>query len=306
MNIVIDDAIGHYQQAGGISTMWSALRPRLPLLLPEYTFDATRPADLYLSSYYQPAPPDARSIAVVYDYISHRFPLISRYTPDALWKMNAVLNAEAVIAISQWTANDVKMFQQKGARVAHLATDLARASHDRVEAFKARYGIMQPYVITVGRRHLYKNVGIYWQAQRLLSQSLLTVCVGGEDAIEGVGPVLHIHPDTEALEAAYTGALCLVYPSLYEGFGLPVLEAYACGCPVICGEGGALAEINGAACVVNVTKPREMAQALAEMMDPGVRVMYALRGYNEVKRFTWDKTAAVFADVIRDVLGEEV
>src|SRR5687768_17054043 len=69
MNIVIDDTIYHLQQSGGISTLWRALTPALQAALPDFTFDPARPADVFISTYYQPAPDGAKSIAVVYDYI---------------------------------------------------------------------------------------------------------------------------------------------------------------------------------------------------------------------------------------------
>lgn len=301
MNIVIDRAIEHLQSSGGISTMWRALRPLIEAALPEYTFDPSMPADVFLSTYYQPAPSGAKSIAVVYDYLATRFPGISRYTPDNEWKYAAVANADDVIAISQWTADDVLRFQGRRAAVAYLATDLQRASYHAVQAFKAKYNLPDTYILIVGRRDLYKNVSSYWQAARLMNPRPFVVCVGGEDMTIPQPHSTHLRLTPDELSAAYTGALCLVYPSIYEGFGLPVIEAYTCGCPVICGDGGALAEINGGACVVDVTKPRDIAEAVMRMHDHSVRIEHIMKGFDEVSRFSWAKTAQEFAGVIRRV-----
>lgn len=298
-NIVIDSAIYHLQANGGISTLWHSLIPHLHAACPEYTFDPSLPADLWISTYYQPAPSGVKSIAIVYDYIHTRYPLLSKYTPDNEWKYAAVANADAVISISQWTAHDVKRFQGSESSVMSLATDLTRARHEEVLAFKAKYNLPQNYVLIVGRRGLYKNVSTYWQAARMMQPPPMTVCIGGEDEPTPMSKHLRLMPDE--LSAAYTGALCLVYPSLYEGFGLPVLEAYACGCPVICGNGGALGEINSAALVVDVTKPREIAEAVISMNDHSVRIEHILKGYEQAQRFNWSATAQQMATVIRQI-----
>jgi glycosyltransferase involved in cell wall biosynthesis len=304
MNILIDDAIYRLQGKGGISTLWRALTPFLHAALPDFTFDPAQPADIFISTYYQPAPAGAKSIVMAYDYIQDRYPLLPSHGTDVVWKRSAVASADAVVAISEWTANDVRQMQGKLATVAYPATSLERASHQDVQAFKAKYGLPNHYVLIVGRRDLYKNVSAYWQALRLLPH-MFTVCVGGApmDSIQDSRQQLRL--DANELAAAYTGARCLVYPSLYEGFGLPVLEAYACGCPVICGSGGALAEINEAACVVDVTRPRQIAEALLKMRDPGVRIEHILKGYDVSKRFSWAAMAESVAAVIRDVVERQ-
>jgi glycosyltransferase involved in cell wall biosynthesis len=299
-NIVIDRAIEHLQSSGGISTMWAALRPLIEASLPQYTFDASLPADVFVSTYYQPAPSGAKSIAVVYDYIATRFPGISKFTLDNEWKYAAVNAADDIIAISQWTANDVKRFQGRDATVIHLATALIRANHSDVLAFRRKYNLPDTYVLIVGRRDLYKNVSTYWQAMKLMD-GVYTVCIGGETLTHTPTPAMQIRLNLDELSAAYTGALCLVYPSLYEGFGLPVIEAYACGCPVICGSGGGLAEINEAALVVDVTRPREIAEAVIAMHDHSVRIEHIMKGFDTVTRFSWGKTAREFAGVIARV-----
>jgi hypothetical protein len=204
MNIVIDDAIYHLQSNGGISTLWRALTPALQAALPDFTFDASQPADVFLSTYYQPAPVGAKSIAVVYDYIADRYPLLRALVigADVLWKHAAVAQADAVIAISQWTASDVTKFTGKTASVAYPATSLERADHDAVQAFKAKYGLPDQYVLIVGRRGLYKNVNAYWQAARMMQPAPFTLYIGGEDSAVPSGMRLRLDPSE--LAAAYT------------------------------------------------------------------------------------------------------
>lgn len=301
-NILIDDAIYHLQSSGGISTLWHSLIPALKAALPDFSFDPARPADIFISTYYQPAPVGAKSIVLCYDFIASRYPGMA-HRPDVVWQRSAIANADAVIAISQWSANDVSRFAGKAATVAYPATTLERASHEEVQAFKSKYNLPDTYVLVVGNRRLYKNVSTYLQALQMMNPRPFTLCVGGEYSTHPLMG-LHVRLDENELAAAYTRALCLVYPSLYEGFGLPVLEAYACGCPVICGDGGALAEINEAALVVDVTRPLEIAQALVTMNDHGVRIEHILKGYDVAKRFSWSKMATQMADVIRSVAGK--
>ena len=299
MNLLIDDAIYNLQTSGGISTLWRELTPYLHKCVNSGPFDPANPVTVFLSTYYQPAPMGAKSIVVCYDWISSRYPLLSRFSPDTQWKYDAIEKSDAVVAISRWTADDVTRYTGKTAAVAYPSTSLTRAPHDAVQAFKAKYNLPDTYLLVVGRRGLYKNVSSLWQALKMFNPRPFVVCVGGEEeTIEG-GVRLVLTADE--LSAAYTGALCLVYPSLYEGFGLPVLEAYACGCPVVCGDGGALKEINAAACVVDVTRPRELVSGIVTMMDHGARIEFILMGYREAKRFSWAAMAETIAQVIQQI-----
>jgi glycosyltransferase involved in cell wall biosynthesis len=309
-NLWFGDEIYKLQAHGGISVIWNNIIPLLKVELEGFTWSKEQPCDIYLPSYYSAKPEGSKSVVLCYDWIANRYPGIPKHTPDIQWKHAAIANADAVIAISQWTADDVKKFTGRDASVAYPATTLERASHEDVQAFKAKYNLPEHYVLIVGRRGLYKNVATYWQALGLLLNNMpFTLMMGGEEAraVNDFARQASVQLNLPAsdLAAAYTGALCLVYPSLYEGFGLPVLEAYACGCPVICGNGGALAEINEAALVVDVTKPREIAQALVKMSDPGVRIDHILRGYDVVKRFGWKQMAERVAAVIRTVAEKE-
>lgn len=314
-NIVIDDAIYKLQRSGGISTVWRAITPLLRDLLPECTFDPNLPADVYLPTYYSAAPEGAKSVVMVYDFIHERYPHLSPYAPEAIAKREAIASSSAVIAISEWTAQDVDTYRIKPylhrATVAYPATSLERATQDAVTRFRVKYQLLDTYVIISGNRRLYKNVSTYYQALRLLGHNApYTLCIGGEpeqglEAHQANYQWQRVHLEPDEIATAYTGALCLMYPSLYEGFGLPVLEAYACGCPVICGDGGALAEINQAAYVVDVTRPTHIAAALMDMHDPSKRIEYIVQGYKEVKRFSWLDMATKVAGVIREVLERE-
>ena len=103
----------------------------------------------------------------------------------------------------------------------------------------------------------------------------------------------------EELAIAYSGAIVLSYPSKYEGFGLPILEAMACGCPVITCENASIPEVAGEAAInINDNDPEELANALSEVQKPGIRQLLIARGIEQAKKFTWSSTAKTVTKVL--------
>ena len=102
------------------------------------------------------------------------------------------------------------------------------------------------------------------------------------------------HVSAAALADLYRGALCLLFPSLYEGFGLPTLEAMSCGCPVIAADRGASREVAGeGALLVDPESVDEIAAALAHLCaDPGSRRSFAERGLARAAEFSWQRCAS--------------
>lgn len=308
MNILIDDAIFKLQQRGGISTLWRALIPRLKAALPDCTFDDTLPPDVFISTYYAPAPKGVKSIAVVYDFIHEAYAALGAYHPDAIAKRSAIQCADKVIAISQAVAQDCERITGKSAVVAYLATDLKRAQLPQVQDFEARYKLDKPYVVMVGRRDLYKNARALYQAWALWQQDVTLLAIGGElDTPDDVAFARRfdwrrVDLNDNDLCAAYSGALALVYPSLIEGFGLPVLEAMACGCPVVAGMVSGVREVAGDAIIAcDPFRPLTIAQALTTAVMPETRMTRILKGYAQSKRFNWQQTADTIAEVIKSL-----
>ncbi|MBC7225158.1 MAG: glycosyltransferase family 4 protein, partial [Anaerolineae bacterium] len=110
----------------------------------------------------------------------------------------------------------------------------------------------------------------------------------------------------EDLPALYSGADCFAYPSLYEGFGLPPLEAMACGTPVLASHAGALAEVVGdAAWVVDPTDVRDIARGLLTLLtDPETARAYRERGLAHAATFSWRRLAQQTLEVYRQVVAE--
>jgi glycosyltransferase involved in cell wall biosynthesis len=107
------------------------------------------------------------------------------------------------------------------------------------------------------------------------------------------------------LPALYAGAEATVFPSLYEGFGLPILEAMACGTPVIASHAGSLPEVAGdAAVLVDPYNVEGMAGIIETVLrDPGIRETMKWRGLEQVERFSWKRTALMILQVLQTVAG---
>ncbi len=113
--------------------------------------------------------------------------------------------------------------------------------------------------------------------------------------------------DPNVLACLYSGCEAFVFPSLYEGFGLPVLEAMQCGAPVITSNVTALPEVAGdAALLVDPTDPEAIAQAIRRVLtDPELRAELRARGLRRAQQFSWARTARLTAEAYRFAFGGE-
>ena len=109
-------------------------------------------------------------------------------------------------------------------------------------------------------------------------------------------------PDNELLEALYSSALVLLFPSRYEGFGWPIIEAQACSCPVICSDREPMAEVGGsAALTAPVEDEAAMARALLRLTDPAERAVWSEKSLQNAERFQMDKMIAQYIELYRSL-----
>ena len=148
----------------------------------------------------------------------------------------------------------------------------------------------------------YKNGELFLQGLSNLSsrRGFEVICTGSNASnfsaeARKILPDVIFHPlylNDQELRSAYTGAIALVYPSKYEGFGLPVLEAMKCGCPVITAPYASLPEVAGdAAIYVNGDDVDAMTSALSKIQDSSFRKILIQAGYQQASKFTWSAMA---------------
>ncbi len=226
----------------------------------------------------------------------------------------AVRRADHILADSHATRADLMAVlgvPEEKITVVHLAADPAfrPLSAAEIVAVLSRYRLAPGYLLSVGTLEPRKNLPGLLQAYRLLLDERVTdaplVLVGGKgwlyetifaqvDALRLRDRVRFLHdvPDAD-LPALYNGAAVMATASFYEGFGLPPLEAMACGTPVVVAERASLPEVVGeAGLLVNPNEPDDIAHGLARVLSDGaLRAQMRTLGLAQAARFSWERTA---------------
>ncbi len=192
----------------------------------------------------------------------------------------------------------------------------------RLEAARRAFGLPDRFVLYVGQVYPHKNVGGILKALAYLRDRGLPhhLVIAGRPSLKaerdlaliarlGLGDRVTItgwlaHRD---LPAIYSLADALVYPSLFEGFGIPLLEAMACGCPVVTSTAGACPEVVGdAGLLVDPTSPGSIAAAVERVVtDPALADELRRRGLVRAREFTWERVARATLDVLTEAAGRQ-
>jgi len=193
-------------------------------------------------------------------------------------------------------------------------------SVEGVEKILLKYDLPKSYLLFVSSLEPRKNIDLLIEAlEKTAVTDISLVLVGwqgwGEknwlEKINGKEFRGRIHlvghvPDDD-LKAIYNGATALVYPSLYEGFGLPIVEAMACGCPVICSNAASMPEVAGdAAILIDPQRSDELAHAIDTLVHgTDLRNSLVAKGFKQALTFTWDDTARKTLEVYNKMLGRD-
>lgn len=254
-------------------------------------------------------------VLTVHDLIGMLFP---RNLPPvsrlywANWLPFTIRFADVVLADSECTRRDIARLLRlppERIEVIPLGVDerFAPQSRGDIEGCRAQYALPEHFVLYVGTIEPRKGVDILIDAfakvaRRLPHHLVITgkrgwywEPVSRRAAASAVGDRIHFldYLADEDLPALYAAASVFVFPSRYEGFGLPVLEAMACGAPVVCSSASSLPEVAGqAALLVSPGQPEALAEAIEAVLDDSaLREGLREKGLRRARNFTWEKTA---------------
>ncbi len=278
-------------------------------------------ADLFVSTYYT-TPTDTPSLFFGHDMIPEACGLD---LTEECWqeKARAIRHATAHLMVSANSARDLARFfpEVAEARVTvalnGLQPGFAPATAEEIAAGLAALRLPTRYALMVGDRNGaggYKNGVLAFQAVEAAATQgfpIALVCVGGlpeiDPAHRAAAPSVEIRrvaADDATLRLLYAGAHALLYPSRYEGFGMPVMEAMACGCPVITCANSSLTEVGGEAAIyVDPDDPGAAAAALQALADPAERATRAAAGIAQAARFRVDDQAQAVMQAFRDAVA---
>lgn len=258
------------------------------------------------------------TVVTFYDMIAERFRK-DRQKRHRLLKQSAAQKADRIIAISESTRKDLEHFYPFTpikTHVVYLGSDLKGTPHQHQSDNSLTRLTREKYFLMIGERRGYKNGLAALKAFAILSKTTpnihLILC-GGNTKIAAdersliernmiTDRVHHLTADDTALVTLIRNAIAFIYPSHYEGFGLPVLEAMQHGCPVITTRLSSLPEVAGEAAIyVDPDSPDSIAYAMEYLIDqPKEREAYIQRGHRQARQFSTDKMAEEMLTIYRD------
>ena len=297
------------------------LSPRMVLPVNEILFRAFAPLgnpDIVHETYYARrtnVPRTANIVTTIHDTIPERFPAaFPTHERDRAVKQAALHRADRVICVSESTRRDLLEFYDVDpdrVSVVLLGASLAPAAEGPME-------IGAPYFLHVGGRYEYKNfdglLKAFGEARLHKTHKLVTFTSAPLTASEravmekaGVpqSAVVRATGDDRTLARYYAGAEALVFPSMYEGFGIPLLEAMRCGCPIVTSNTSSMPEVAGEAAIY--CDPRDIksiSDALLQVASsPTTKARLVANGRKRADHFSWDRCAAETHNVYKTLVS---
>ncbi|MBE9069806.1 glycosyltransferase [Leptolyngbya cf. ectocarpi LEGE 11479] len=277
-------------------------------------------ADIFISTYYS-MPVTTSTIMLLYDMIPE---ILQADLGDWQEKVCTLMHASQYVAISENTARDFRavypLLSDRKVTVAYCGVSSVFRPMEKaaIADFRSKYEINKPYFCTVGERsgfNGYKNVTLFFEALNQLQNKsdYMVVCIGGRDTLEAelsqtldAVEIVLLKLSDEELALAYSGAEALVYPSKYEGFGMPIAEAMACGCPVITSRNSSIPEVAGdAALYLKQLDIPDMVSALEQVQIPDFRNDLVTKGISQASKFSWAKMANIVSSVILNAVQND-
>ena len=270
----------------------------------------TSNTSIFHSTYYRlPSNDSIPSVLTVYDFTYERFNKGCRRLVHVHQKHKAIKAAKVVICISEATKNDlleyVGVAPGQEIFVVHLAGSVAYRP-------LINNNFAKPYILFVGERGGFKNFKKLVSSLNFLLDFEL-YCVGGGDL--SIGEISHVHERVQSrikhlgfiaedvLNELYNNAVCLVYPSSFEGFGIPVIEAMMAGCPVVSISCDAVLEIGKNALTVANDDAESIANSVLKLMETPYRNKMVKNGFEVSAGYSWTKTHSKTIDIYKALVN---
>jgi mannosyltransferase len=260
-----------------------------------------------------------KNIVTVHDFIYEKYDKGLRKRVHLTQKNYALRNADAIVCVSENTKQDLISYSP------WIDESIVRVIHNGVSndffvegnSGNLHVDTSTPYILFVGSRHQHKNfdaVISLMQTEIVESLGLSLVTVGGGELsqqhelllspITAKGKYKHIlSVSNSVLRKLYNEAYCFVYPSLYEGFGIPPLEAMACGCPVICSDSSSIPEVVGnAGLLFNPYKVEEAEEYLLKLNSEDYRNSIIQKGLKRSRELSSENTGKNTVDLYKEFI----
>lgn len=274
-----------------------------------------------------------KTVVTIHDLIH-----LIRPTGDGLTRTAKKIYAEKMIRLAAWKADRIIVVSEhtkkdllslvpgaeKKVSVIHNGIEwqigkapcrFHKTKGDETNRVLGKYGLGKGYLLFVGSDKVHKNLGGAVRCARRLWDEfkipLVVVGVGNEAGRAFIGPgdpsLFEVHfldqVEPEDMIHIYNGAYILLFSSYYEGFGLPILEAMACGVPVIASNRSSIPEVAGnAAQLVDPDKPEEMIRAARNLLSNALITQeYVERGFQQIKKFSWADAAKKTLEIYRSL-----
>lgn len=337
VSIHFDDIIYNLQSHGGISRYWYEITSRI---VDSRTFSIYRTSGIkafryfpveteckiFHSSYYRlPLRKKSKRIVTVHDFLyQHRF----LKTPGSFLNLKqmdiAINSADAIVCVSESTKRDLLLFYPNLIGFSRLYViphgssiilDKSNCNNRFLNLEDFKNLIEKPYILFVGKRLAYKNFEsalFGFLDSSLVKHGFSMICVGSKfnscetRLIEDLGlqnsVVALTRLQNNELAYLYKRAFALVYPSFYEGFGIPILEAMKLGCPVIASNCSSIPEVVGdAGILVDPKNIDSISNSLDMFLNEIIRSEYVKKGLERAESFSWDRSARQYMEIYEDL-----
>lgn len=295
---------------------------KIPLRLERFLNPKLRNPNNFIfhSSYYRTcSSANAKNVTTVHDFIHERFRSGIPLYINHFQKKKAILKSDAVICVSESTKKDllhyIPSIKKESIFVVYNGVDHTVFKKLHIEP-PVDILSLGKYVLYVGKRdQTYKNFGSLVNALKKHSDLNLALVGGGNLSTKEMsnlnneldGRVKYLaNVDNQKLNILYNFSFALVYPSLYEGFGMPVIEAQSAGCPVIATNFSSIPEIALDSVILTENgSASELSNSLNLLRNSEVRAAYVNKGLSNSSRFSWDKMANEVADIYKSILNKD-